>query len=55
MDYNVPPWQFSLFKLTEISEASERADDPVPRTPEGAVAWAQVTKVRIVFLGDYHG
>jgi len=33
----------------------EPADTPVPRTPEGAIAWEQVTKVRIVFLGDYHG
>ena len=32
----------------------EPADSPVPRI-DGAIAWGQVTKVRIVFVGDYHG
>ena len=32
----------------------EVTNDPVPQTQDGAVAWGQVTKVKIVFIGDYH-
>ena len=32
----------------------EAADDPIPKTPEGAIDWSHVSKVRIVFIGDYH-
>ncbi len=30
------------------------AHDPVPRGDDNSVAWAEVTAVRIVFIGDYH-
>ena len=32
----------------------EPAHDPVPLLAAGGVDWAQVTAVRIVFVGDYH-
>lgn len=32
----------------------EAADDPIPKTSDGAIDWPKVTKVRIVFIGDYH-
>lgn len=32
----------------------ESANDPVPKTQDGAIDWASVTIVRIVFIGDYH-
>ena len=28
--------------------------DPVPRRDDGSVDWLLVTKVRIVYVGDYH-
>jgi len=32
----------------------ESADDPIPHLDDGSIAWHEVTKVRIVFIGDYH-
>jgi proteic killer suppression protein len=33
----------------------EPANDPMPRSQqEGAIDWARVTRVRVVFVGDYH-
>jgi proteic killer suppression protein len=32
----------------------EPANDPIPQTPDKATDWANVTIVRIVFIGDYH-
>jgi len=32
----------------------ESADEPVPKKDDGTIAWNEVTKVRIVFIGDYH-
>lgn len=32
----------------------EPADSPIPRRDDDSIVWEQVTKVRIVFLGDYH-
>lgn len=28
--------------------------DPVPRKEDGGIEWAQVTRVRVAFIGDYH-
>ncbi len=33
----------------------EPTDEPVPTTKDGAIEWKRVTKIRIVFIGDYHG
>lgn len=27
---------------------------PLPRRDDGAIDWSRITKVRIVFIGDYH-
>jgi len=33
----------------------EPANEPVPKLEDGSVDWNGVTKVKIVFIGDYHG
>lgn len=32
----------------------EPANNPVPTRADDSIAWDQITKVRIVFIGDYH-
>ncbi|MDQ6967257.1 MAG: killer suppression protein HigA, partial [Mariprofundaceae bacterium] len=32
----------------------ESVDEPIPTHDDGFIAWKQVTKIRIVFIGDYH-
>jgi len=32
----------------------ESADEPVPLKEDGSVAWHEVVKINIVFIGDYH-
>lgn len=32
----------------------EPAHEPIPQRDDGSVAWAQVTAVRVVLIGDYH-
>lgn len=32
----------------------EPGQDPVPRNADKSIAWNQVNKVRIIFIGDYH-
>lgn len=32
----------------------EPADNPAPIREDGSIAWDLVTRVRIVFIGDYH-
>jgi len=32
----------------------ESADDPIPFNENGRVSWDEVTKVTIIFIGDYH-
>lgn len=32
----------------------EADDEPIPVREDGKVDWSKVTKVRIVFVGDYH-
>jgi len=32
----------------------ESADDPVPVRADGSIAWFDVAKIRILFIGDYH-
>jgi|SRR5579871_4590725 len=33
----------------------EAAHDPVPRREDGSIDWSCITKVRIAYVGDYHG
>lgn len=28
--------------------------DPIPRKDDGGIDWSQVTRVRIIWIGDYH-
>jgi len=46
--------QFALDLQGGIRLVFEAADEPIPKTQDGAIAWAQVTSVRIVYVGDYH-
>lgn len=46
--------QFSLDLQGGIRLVFEPANDPVPNHPDGGIDWIQVTRVRIVFIGDYH-
>ena len=32
----------------------EPADLPIPRSEDGGIAWRRVTRIRIVYIGDYH-
>lgn len=32
----------------------EPANNPIPKRDDNSIAWDLVTKVRIVFIGDYH-
>lgn len=32
----------------------EPANDPIPKKNDGSVDWAQVTKVRVIEIEDYH-
>jgi len=33
----------------------EAADDPLPFRSDNSIDWFKVTRVRVVFIGDYHG
>jgi len=46
--------QFSLDMQGGIRLVFEPANNPVPHHPDGGIDWNQVTRVRIVFIGDYH-
>ena len=46
--------QFALNLHGGMRLVFEPADEPIPRDTDDAIAWAQVKKVRIVFIGDYH-
>lgn len=32
----------------------ESVDEPVPLSKDGSIAWHEVVKINIVFIGDYH-
>jgi len=32
----------------------ESADEPIPLKDDGSIAWHEVVKINIVFIGDYH-
>ena len=46
--------QFSLDLHGAVRLVFESNQDPVPRNADNSIAWNQVGKVRIVFIGDYH-
>ncbi len=46
--------QFSVDLHGGVRLVFEPNHDPVPRNADKSIAWNQVSKVRIVFIGDYH-
>jgi len=46
--------QFSVDLHGGVRLVFEPNQNPVPRNADGSIAWNQVSKVRIVFIGDYH-
>lgn len=47
--------QFALYLDGGDRLVFESADEPVPTTTDGAIDWKRVTKICIVYIGDYHG
>ena len=48
------PGQFAVDLHGAVRLVFEPDHDPVPRGADGSIAWNQVSKIRIVFIGDYH-
>lgn len=46
--------QFSVDLHGAVRLVFEPNQNPVPRNTDKSIAWNQVNKVRIVFIGDYH-
>lgn len=46
--------QFALDLHGGIRLVFEPADSPTPTRADGSTAWELVTRVRILFIGDYH-
>jgi proteic killer suppression protein len=46
--------QFSLDLQGGVRLVFEPANDPIPKRDDGGIDWRSVTRVRIVFIGDYH-
>ena len=46
--------QFSVDLHGAVRLVFEPNHDPVPRNTDQSIAWNQVNKLRIVFIGDYH-
>jgi toxin HigB-1 len=46
--------QFALDLYSGVRLCFEAADEPIPARSDGSIAWELVTRVRVVFVGDYH-
>ena len=46
--------QFSVDLHSAVRLVFVANHDPIPRNADKSIAWNQVNKVRIVFIGDYH-
>lgn len=46
--------QFSLSLQGGKRLVFEPGNDPIPYKEDSSIHWAQVTNVRIIFIGDYH-
>ncbi len=46
--------QFAVDLQGGVRLVFEPVNDPVPHRDDGGIDWNQVTRVRIVFIGDYH-
>jgi proteic killer suppression protein len=47
--------QFALDLVHPQRLVFEPAHNPVPQTEDGGIAWSRVTRVCIIWMGDYHG
>lgn len=47
--------QFALDLVHPRRLVFEPAHDPVPQTDDGGIDWSRVTRVCIIWIGDYHG
>lgn len=48
------PGQFALDLHGGVRLVFEPDHKPVPAFPDGGIDWAQVTRITIIFIGDYH-
>jgi toxin HigB-1 len=46
--------QLALTVYSGLRLVFEPANEPRPERPDGGIDWSQVTRVRIVYIGDYH-
>jgi toxin HigB-1 len=46
--------QFAVTLVGLIRLTFESANHPIPKTADDKVDWSKVTKVTIVYIGDYH-
>jgi proteic killer suppression protein len=46
--------QFALDLHGGVRLVFEPANDPIPKQDDGGIDWRRVTRLRIVFIGDYH-
>lgn len=46
--------QYSANLVGPVRLVFEPADKPIPKTIEGKTDWSKVTKVTVVYIGDYH-
>lgn len=46
--------QFALSLHGGVRLVFEPDHDPIPMLRAGGIDWARVTRIRIVFIGDYH-
>lgn len=46
--------QFAVDLYGAVRLVFEPDHDPLPRNADKSIAWNQVNKIRIVFIGDYH-
>lgn len=46
--------QFALDLEGGFRLVFEPAHDPAPRKIDGGIDWAKISRVRIIFIGDYH-
>jgi len=46
--------QFALSLRGGVRLVFEPDHKPVPMLPDGSIDWTGVTRIRIVFIGDYH-
>ena len=46
--------QYALDLVQPERLVFEPDHEPVPRTKDGGIDWSQVTRVRIIWIGDYH-